>query len=87
MLRVFPDSTPDSVDKSFGFAQALAKKGLKSLPADRDISLVLHLMLTLLQAEQSGIFQEGSNKRNLVRAHGTNNGKVVFALLEEIVTL
>ena len=66
MLRVLPDGTPDGVDKSLGFAQALAKEGLESLPADRDVSLVLYLTLVLLPAEQGGVLQEGSRKRNSV---------------------
>ena len=87
MLKVLPDSTPDGVDISLRFAQALAKKGLKSLPADKDVSLVLYLMLVLLAAEQSGIVQEGSCKWNSVWACGIGDGKVIFALLEEIITL
>ena len=47
MLGVFPDSTPDIVDKNLGFAQALAKEGLESFAADKDVSLVLYLMLGL----------------------------------------
>ena len=66
MLRVLPDSASDAVDKSLGFAQALAKKGLKSLPADSDISLVPYLMLVLLPAEQDGIFEEDSRKQNSI---------------------
>ena len=66
MLGVFPDGTPDSVDESLGFAQALAKEGLESLSADRNVSLVLYLTLVLLPAEQSGVFQKGSRKRNSV---------------------
>ena len=85
MLGDFLNSTPDGIDKSLGFAQALAKEDLESLPANRDVSLILYLMLVLLPAEQGGIFQEDSHKRNLVWACGTGNGKVIFALLEEIV--
>ena len=55
MLGVFPNSTPDGIDKSLGFAQALAKEGLKSLVANRDVSLGLYLMLVLLPVEQGGI--------------------------------
>ena len=66
MLGVLPDSVPDNVDKSLGLAQALAKEGLKSLLADRDISLVLYLTLVLLPSEQGGILQKGSRKRNSV---------------------
>ena len=62
MLEVLPDSTPDGVEKSLGFAQALAKESLESLLANRDVSLVLYLTLVLLPAEQGGIFQEGSRK-------------------------
>ena len=51
MLGVFLDSTPDGVDKSLGFAQALAKEGLESFQADRDVSLILYLTLVLLPAE------------------------------------
>ena len=56
MLGVFLDGTPDGVNKSLGFAQAFAKEGFKSFPADRDVSFVLYLMLVLLPAEQSGVF-------------------------------
>ena len=51
MLGVLPDSTSDGVNKSLGFAQALAKEGFESLPADKDVSLVLYLTLVLLPAE------------------------------------
>ena len=87
MLGVFSDSAQNGVDKSLRFAQALAKESLESLPADRDVSFVLYLTLMLLPAEQGGILQEGSCKRNLVWTRGTGGGKVIFALLEEIVTL
>ena len=87
MLGVLPDGTPDGVNKSLRFAQVLAKKGLKSLPADRSVSLVLYLTLVLLPAEQGGVLQEGSRKRNSVRARGTGGSEVIFALLEEIVAL
>ena len=87
MLEVLLESTPDSVIKSLRFAQALAKEGLESLSADRNVSLALYLMLILLLAEQDNILQESSCKRNLVWARNTGDGKVIFALLEEIVTL
>ena len=87
MLEVLPDSALDGVDKSLGLAQALAKKGFESLPADRDVSLVFYLTLVLLPSEQGDIFQESSPKRNSVWAHSTGGGKLIFALLEEIVTL
>ena len=86
MLGDLPDGTPDGVNKSLGFAQALAKKGLESFSANRDVSLVLYLSLVLLPAEQNSIFQEASRKRNSVWAYGTGNSEVIFALLEEIVT-
>ena len=52
MLRVLFDSTPDGIDKSLGFAQALAKEGLELFLANRDVSLILYLMLVLMLAEQ-----------------------------------
>ena len=87
MLRVFPDSTSDGVDESLGFAQALAKEGFKSPPANRNVSLVLYFTLVLLSAEQDNIFQDGSRKWNSVQICGNSDGKVIFALLEKIVTL
>ena len=62
-------------------------ESLESLPADSDVGLVLYLILVLLPAEQEGIFQEINFKRNSVWARGTGVGKVIFALLEEIVIL
>ena len=87
MLEVFPDNAPDGINKSLGFDQALTKKSLEFLPADKDVSLVLYLMLMLLPAQQGGIFQEGRGKQNSVRACGTGGGKVIFVLLEEIAIL
>ena len=87
MLGVLPDSISDNVNKSLGFARALATKGLKSLPADRNSSLVLYLILVLLLAEHGGDFEEDSHIRNSVWACGTGGGKVIFAQLDEIVTL
>ena len=62
MLGVFLDSAPNGVNKSLGFARALVKEGLESLPANRDISLVLYFTLVLLPAEQGGIVQERRRK-------------------------
>ena len=87
MLGVFLDSVPDSVNENLGFAQALAKKGLKSLSADRNVSLVLYFTLVLLPLEQGDILLEDSRKQNSVRAYGTGGSKVIFTLLEDIVTL
>ena len=86
MLGILPDSTPDGINKSLGFGQALAKESFEYLPADKGVSLILYITLVLLLAEQGGIFQEGSRKRNLVWARVTSSGKVIFALLEEIIT-
>ena len=87
MLVVFSDSTPDSVNKSLGFAKTSVKKGLESLPANRDVNSVFYLTLVLLPAEQGGILQESNRKQNSIWACGIGGGKVIFALLEEIVTL
>ena len=87
MLRVLFDSTLNSIDKSLGFAQALAKKSFESFPANKNISLVLYLTLVLLPAEQGGILQEGSCKQNLIWANSIRCGEVVFTLLEEIIIL
>ena len=86
MLEVLPNSDLDGVNESLGIVQALAKKSLESFPADRDVSLVFYLTLVLLPPEQGGICQKDSRKRNSVWVCGTGCGKVVFALLEEIVT-
>ena len=51
MLGVLPDSILDGVGESLGFAQVLAKESLKSLPTNRDVSLVLYLTLILLLAK------------------------------------
>ena len=66
MLGALPDGVSDGIDESLGFPQALAKEGLEFLLADRGVSLVLYITLVLLPAEQGGVLQEGSGKRNLV---------------------
>ena len=87
MLGVLSDSALDSVNENLGLAQVLAKEGLESLPADRNVGLVFYLMLVLLPSEQDSIFQEDSHKRNLIQTHDTGGGKVIFALLEKIIIL
>ena len=42
-------------------------------------------MLTLLSVKKSGVFQENDCKQNLVWPCGTSGGKVIFALLKEII--
>ena len=86
MLGVFSDNVLNGVNESLELAQALAKEGLESFPADRDINLVLYLTLVFLPSKQGGILQEGSRKQNLIWACGTSSGKVIFTLLEEIIT-
>ena len=51
MLGVFFDSKPDSINKSLGLTQAFIKEDLEFPPNDRDVCLVLYLMLVLLPAE------------------------------------
>ena len=87
MLGVLLNSAPDNVNKSLRFTQALTKESLESLPGNRNVNLVLYLMLMFLSAEQDGIFQEGSCKWNSVWTRGIGGGKVIFALLKEIVIL
>ena len=87
MLGVLLDSAPNSIDKSLGLAQALTKEGLKSFLANRDISLVLYLTLVLLPLEQGNIFQKNSRKQYLLWVCVTGSGKVIFALLQEIIIL
>ena len=87
MLGLLPDSALDGINKSLGLTQAIAKEGLESVPADRDVSLVFYLTLALRPLEQGGIFQESSRKQNSVWACATGGGEVIFALLEEIVKL
>ena len=60
MLRVFSNSAPDGVNKIFRFVQALTKKSLESLSANKEISLIFYLTLVLLPVEQSSIFQEAN---------------------------
>ena len=86
MVGVLPNSVLDSVNKSLRFDQALTKESFKSLQADKNDSLVLYFILVLLPAEQSGIFQKNCCKRNLVWVRSTGGGKVIFILLEEIMT-
>ena len=61
-MGIFPDTALDGVDKSLGFAQALAKKSFESFSADKNVSLVFYLTLVLLSAEQNSIFQKNSRK-------------------------
>ena len=87
MLEVLLDSALDGIDKNLKFAQTLTKKTFKSLSADENVSLVLYFTIVLLPAEQGGIFQENDRKWNSIWACGTGSSKVIFTLLEEIVTL
>ena len=87
MLGVLPDNSPDGVDKSLGFAQALMKKSLEFFLANKNVSLVFYLTLVLLPAKQGSILQENTHKRNSIWVFGTGVGKVIFALQEEIIIL
>ena len=87
MLEILLNSALNGVDKYRELAQALAKESFESVPADKNVSLILYLTLVLLPSEQGNILQKDSGKQNSVWARGTGGGKVIIALLEEIVTL
>ena len=87
MLGVLPHVVSDYIDKGLGLAQASIKKGFKFFLDGEDVCLVFYLTLIMLPAEQGGIFWKSSCKQNSVWPRYTGGGKVVFALLEEIITL
>ena len=85
MLEVFSNDVLDVVNKNLRFAQTLTQEGLEFLPGDKNVSFVFYLMLVLLPVEQDDIFHENGRKRNLIWPCSTSGGKVILALLEEII--
>ena len=58
MLKVLSDSVLNGVDKSLGFAWALAKEILESFSTHKDVSLVFYLILVLLPTDQNSFFKK-----------------------------
>ena len=49
---------------------------------DRAHIKLSNVMLVLLPADKSGVFQESGYKQNLVCLYSSSGGKVIFALLD-----
>ena len=62
MLEVFLNSAPDGVNKSLGLIQVLAKKGLEFFPDNGDVSIIFHLLLVVLPANQVDILEKNGGK-------------------------
>ena len=62
MLKVFLNSAPNSVDKSFELTQALAKEALEFLPGDGNVGLIFYFLLMLLLAKQGNILKQSGGK-------------------------
>ena len=87
MLEILLNNTPNNVNKGNKLIQALIKKGFELFPSDGNIGFILHLLLMLLPAKQDGIFEETGCKWHTILTFGPNNGKIVFTLLEKVITL
>ena len=87
ILTVFANSAPNGINKSFGFAQTLRKKDFKFLLSDGNVGFIFYVMLILLLAKKSRILEKDSCKGYPVLTFGTSGCKIVFALLEKVITL
>lgn len=63
------------------------KKSLKFIPYNGDQDFGLKFPFLLLPLEQSLIFEESDGKRNMVITSNIGRSKMVFALLDEIITV
>ena len=57
------------------------------LLGDRDVRLILYLLIVLLPAKQGGILEEGGGKWDPILTLSPGNRKMVLILLEEIIAL
>ena len=64
----------------------MTKEGLESFSDNKNVSLIFYLTLVMLPAKQDNIFQKDNYKQNSVWPYGTSNGKIIFALSEDIIT-
>ena len=87
MLRVFSNSTLDSVNKGLGLTQALIKEVLEFFPGDEDDGLIFHFLLMLLPTKQDKVLEESDGKLHSILTLGPGGGKMVLTLLEEVIGL
>ena len=87
MLETFLNGALNSVDKELGLIQALVKEGFKFSTSDGDVGFILHLLLVLLPANQSNIFERNDGKWHLILTFGPGGSKTVLTLLEEVIAL
>ena len=76
---------PDYIEKKMGFPKAISDKDLEFVSCYWHKGIATNLLLMSLPAVQGPVFQESSNKRNLILAHGSCSCKMVFTLLIIIV--
>ena len=62
------------------------KDSLKLLLNDRNSTFSLMLLFVLLPTEVDAVTQKGCCKGNAIGALGSNSGKVILALLAEVIT-
>lgn len=65
----------------------MSEEGLKFVLHDGNQSLGLKFPFLLLPPEQMLFFEECGSKKNSVIALSTGRGKVVFALLDEVIAI
>ena len=87
MLGVFPNSAPDRVNKGLGLTPGSTKEGLEFFPDDKNVSLILHLLLVLLLAKHRAILDDDSSKWQPILTLGPGDGKMVLTLLEKVIAL
>ena len=66
MLAFFSNSAPDGVNENLELTLTLVKKGLEFLLGDKNVSLILYLLLVLLPAKHGGIVEKNGGKGDLI---------------------
>ena len=61
------------------------KKHLKFAPSDWDKTVCILFLLIFLPIKVNLILKKKYNKKNLVRAFGSNDDKIIFKILTKII--
>lgn len=78
---------PDTIHKSLWLTKILTYKDLKPIPHNKNYIIDFELLFIKVPPEQYLLVQENSSKKNSIEIFNSKYDKMIFALLNEIITI
>lgn len=85
-MSILSDIVSNAVYKGGKISQTPVKKSYKLYSDNKRIGLCRYLSFILLPAEQGNIFQKRGRKQYPIFSLGNGSRKIIFPLLNEVIT-